>query len=356
MKKSLFSRTASFFFTWQYPTFLVLTALASCYPSIGLNSRNTCVAEYCNESGRKYTYMSQWVFWVFGMTLIPFLVLTYPLLLKSPRLLFSQKKFKSAAKVIATIRKINKDEEVNNLEEVLKHMNDKVENKTELGVTSLFKEASLRRLVVSMAILYTVNDYIYFGAQINAGNLAGNMFVNFSLLALTELPSPFVGQFMMDRFGRRWSHVICMVLTTVCFTGCILFVNMDHMDKAVVALSLAAKTTSNVSWYIMYVQHIEVYPTLLRNSGIFLSLFVNIIVNMTTPFAVSLDSVDKCLPYVVFVFMSVLGIIVASLVPETKGMPLPETIADVDKLFSEMRFFELSPWKRIAKQENNVEL
>jgi len=238
----------------------------------------------------------------------------------------------------------------------LKHMNDKVENKTELGVTSLFKEASLRRLVISMAILYTVNDYIYFGAQINAGNLAGNMFVNFSLLALTELPSPFVGQFMMDRFGRRWSHVICMVLTTVCFTGCILFVNMDHMDKAVVALSLAAKTTSNVSWYIMYVQHIEVYPTLLRNSGIFLSLFVNIIVNMTTPFAVSLDSVDKCLPYVVFVFMSVLGIIVASLVPETKGMPLPETIADVDKLFSEMRFFELFPWKRIAKQENNVEL
>jgi len=365
-------RTASFYFTWHYPTFLVLTALATGYFPVGVRAGYTLVTEYCNESGRKYAYISGWVWWVFGMMVVPFLaeyindwfkfglattlcniiiILMYPLVPESPRLLCSQKKFESAAKVIALIRKLNKEEEIQNLEEVLKSMQDKVEDKTELGVTSLFKEASLRRLVVSMAVLYSVNDYFYFAGQINAGNLAGNMFVNFALLALTELPSVFIGQFMIDRFGRRWSHVACMFIVTACFTCNIVLVNMDDMGQVVLAFSLAAKTTSNVGWFVMWVQSVEVFPTMVRNSGINFSVVGSIIVGMTTPFVISLDSIDKRLPYVVFVCLGVMGIIATTLIPETKGMQLPDTVTQVDKMFSEMRFFELAPWKRTVKEK-----
>ena len=31
---------------------------------------------------------------------------------------------------------------------------------------------------------------------------AGNVFVNFAMLALTELPSVFIGQFIIDRSGQ----------------------------------------------------------------------------------------------------------------------------------------------------------
>jgi hypothetical protein len=50
--------------------------------------------------------------------------------------------------------------------------------------------------------------------QLNAVNLAGSVFLNFALLALTEMPSVFVGQFTIDRLGRRWCHFACMFLTT----------------------------------------------------------------------------------------------------------------------------------------------
>ena len=39
---------------------------------------------------------------------------------------------------------------------------------------------------------------------------------------MTELPSVFVGEFFINRYGRRWCHVICMVVTTgffVCATA-----------------------------------------------------------------------------------------------------------------------------------------
>ena len=48
-----------------------------------------------------------------------------------------------------------------------------------------------------MALIWAVNDYFYIAGSLNAENLPGNMFTNFSLLALTELPSVFVGQFLM---------------------------------------------------------------------------------------------------------------------------------------------------------------
>ena len=48
-----------------------------------------------------------------------------------------------------------------------------------------------------MSMIWIVNDYFYIAGSLNVENLAGNMFLNFSLLSLTELPSVFIGQFLM---------------------------------------------------------------------------------------------------------------------------------------------------------------
>ena len=50
-----------------------------------------------------------------------------------------------------------------------------------------------------MATIWSVNDYFYIAGSMNVENLAGDMFLNFSLLSLTELPSVFMGQFLIDR-------------------------------------------------------------------------------------------------------------------------------------------------------------
>ena len=53
------------------------------------------------------------------------------------------------------------------------------------------------RLFITMAILWTVNDFFYVAGTLNAENLSGDMFVNFSLISLTEMPSVFIGQFLI---------------------------------------------------------------------------------------------------------------------------------------------------------------
>ena len=131
------------------------------------------------------------------------------------------------------------------------------------------------RVFGSMALIWAVNDYFYIAGSLNAENLPGNMFTNFSLLALTELPSVFVGQFLMgirvhflcillvakihtisDRYGRRWVHCSCMVVATLPLIICIMFVTSN--GEAVVGLSIISKLASNVGWFLMWVQCIEV--------------------------------------------------------------------------------------------------
>ena len=70
---------------------------------------------------------------------------------------------------------------------------------------------SIFRVFGSMAVIWTVNDYFYIAGSLNAENLAGNIFTNFSLLSLTELPSVFIGQFLMGLWHTT-SSILCRII------------------------------------------------------------------------------------------------------------------------------------------------
>ena len=64
---------------------------------------------------------------------------------------------------------------------------------------SIFTNKSILKILAIMSIIWSVNDYFYIAVSLNVENLAGNMFVNFSLLSLTELPAVFIGQFLIGK-------------------------------------------------------------------------------------------------------------------------------------------------------------
>ena len=97
------------------------------------------------------------------------------------------------------------------------------------------------RVMSLMSVIWAVNDFFYIAGTLNAENLAGNIFLNFSLLSLTELPSVFIGQFLIDRYGRRWTHACFMMLSTVPMILCVILV--ETQDTAVVILTLISKVT-----------------------------------------------------------------------------------------------------------------
>merc|ERR1719278_1995107 len=158
------------------------------------------------------------------------------------------------------------------------------------------------------------------------------------------MPSVFIGQFLIDKFGRRWMHVACMVLATLPLAISIFVVEDERYGGLLVGLTMASKTASNVGWFIMWVQAIEIFPTPLRNTGLTVSAVVATLVCMTGPYVVDLGLLDKKLPFLVFTIFGVFGIIFTSVVPESKGLPLAETRADIVSLVREFRYFSWVTW------------
>lgn len=367
-------RVVSFHLTDHYWTFLALTALGTGFFPVGVRAGYTIIAELCDESARKYAFISGWVWWVIGLAILPFLakwlsnwyllgmvttlcnlllLLMLPVLPESPRWLLGKGRFTEAAAIIAKMRQVNKAPAIPDLAELLRKMMPLSEEPTSptAVLTSFATRPSLLRVGLCMATIWSVNDYFYIAGSMNVENLAGDMFLNFSLLSLTELPSVFMGQFLIDRYGRRWVHLACMVLTTLAFAVMIPLAGDPSLGTALVVLSVFGKIASNVGWFIMWVQCIEVFPTPLRGTGMNLCVMISTVVTMSGPYVVDLGSVYKPGPFIIFTLFGLVGILTTSLVPETKDVLLPERTEDVDKMVAGFRFWELRPWLRKEKEE-----
>lgn len=119
-------------------------------------------------------------------------------------------------------------------------------------------------------------------------NLAGNQYINFALVGLTELPSVFIGEFLINRVGRRWSQVGCMAITAIIYAVITGLVSNDVSGTAITVMAITAKTASNVGWFIMWVQCVELYPTSVRVTGSNLCALVANIVCSAAPYVIYL--------------------------------------------------------------------
>lgn len=64
--------------------------------------------------------------------------------------------------------------------------------------------------------LSSANDIIYYGPTYNVDNMSGNPYLNFFLFGIVELPANFLGLWLVDTVGRRWSQVGGFLVSAVC--------------------------------------------------------------------------------------------------------------------------------------------
>ena len=165
---------------------------------------------------------------------------------------------------------MNKEEVPQNLNEELQSISTVIRASANPGLMVIFKSKRLMCNIALVTITWLVNDFFYKASQLNSTTLEGNQFWNFIITALTELPACFIGQFLINNFGRRWSHVACMTLSALPYIICVLLlaINPDDSGSAIRVLALTSRVASNVGTYIVWVQAIEVIPTSARATGL----------------------------------------------------------------------------------------
>ena len=240
---------------------------------------------------------------------------------------------------------MNRNEEANKIIKQISRIHKKsapnvvLENKTDNKVDTVAVEQekiSPMRLISRPGIGLTtgilclnwiVVNFCYYGLSLQSVNLAGDIFTNFVLSAMVELPAVVLGMLGMDWAGRVALLVFCQVLGGV---SCILAGLLQ--PPWVLLFSLLGKFSSSVVFLIVYLYTAEIYPTQVRGMGLALTGTCARLGGFIAPYIAGLGVTNTSLPFLVFGISAIIGGLSSVMLPETRGAQLPETVEDVERI------------------------
>ena len=252
---------------------------------------------------------------------------------ESPRWLASQGRYDEAE---AILMKISRENGLGN-----KHVSLRRSSKStsksgpsvrSYGILDLFTNSTTCIITLIMIVSWFVNSHVYYGLSLNVKNLGGNMYVNFVLAGLVEIPSYLLAVFLLNWSGRRKSLFYFMMGAAGSCWICMKLQAQDSANHALLSASaMFGKFCISASFAVVYVYAAELFPTVIRNIGMGVATVASRIGGILCPFVVLMGEQSRSLPMLIFAIMSLVAGLAGLKLPETKGRPMPETMEDLEK-------------------------
>uniref|UniRef100_A0A8C5QEJ3 Major facilitator superfamily (MFS) profile domain-containing protein n=1 Tax=Leptobrachium leishanense TaxID=445787 RepID=A0A8C5QEJ3_9ANUR len=265
---------------------------------------------------------------------------------ESPRWLISQARFGEAEDIIRKAAKKNgitpPDIIFNTVElEYLKDQSPK-------GHTflDLLKTRNIRIITFLSVMLWMIISVGYFGLSLNTPNLHGDPYVNCFLSAIIEVPAYVIAWLLLRNFPRRYSTSSTLFLGGVV----LLFKQLVPPELGIlsIALVMLGKFGITSAFSMVYVYTAELYPTVVRNMGVGASSMASRLGSILSPYFVYLGAYDPHLPFILMGSLTVLIGIFTLFLPESHGMPLPDTIEEMLRV----KGFKYKAGTRMSRKSN----
>ncbi|KAJ8276712.1 hypothetical protein COCON_G00084640 [Conger conger] len=241
---------------------------------------------------------------------------------ESPRWLLSQGRVEEAEDILRGAAKQNRVKAPEVIFQPLQVV--KVKKVNHHNIYDLLKSNNIRQITILLSFVWLVISIGYFALALNTSNLSGDPFLNCFFSAAVEVPAYILSWVLFRSYPRR----LCLSPMLVLGGAVLLLTQFIPGDVSSVstALEMAGKFGVTVAYTIAYAFTAELYPTVLRNTAVCACCTVSRLGSTAAPYFVYLGTYYKSLPYLLMGSFIVLGGLVSLLLPETYGMPLPETI------------------------------
>ncbi|XP_067844458.1 solute carrier family 22 member 2-like isoform X2 [Heptranchias perlo] len=304
---------------------------------VGLEYRRTVGILYqvCYSTGMMLLpavayFLPAWRNLQLATTIPNFLFLTYYWLIpESPRWMLSQNKSAEAMNVIQKMAKRNgkslsKKFETITVEECNDHLGHP-------SFVDLVRTPQIRKHTLILMFNWFATALVYQGLVMRLGTLGGNIYLDFFISGAVEIPAAILILLVIERIGRRLPFAAGGLLSGAsCLIAAFIPENISWLATAI---AFVGKLGITVSFEMVVFVNAELYPTFIRNLGVSVCSALCDIGGIAAPFIVyRLSDIWMGTPLVVF---GVIGLISGGLVlllPETKGLTLPDTIEDVENI------------------------
>lgn len=193
----------------------------------------------------------------------------------------------------------------------------------------LFKRWSLLKLVLAQAFIWFHTGMSYYAMNWEFADIGGDMYVNFILSFLVEIPGNIVCILTLDRFGRRRMTFIFNVVTSLCCIGVVLIPKNEEYKTFRLVVGLLGKCTIGNVFSSIYIWSSEIYSTVARTQGMALNIVTSRLGAAVSPFIKILDQFHPAGSFLLMTATSVIATFLCVALPETLNQPTRETLDDM---------------------------
>ncbi|XP_054664250.1 solute carrier family 22 member 6-A-like isoform X2 [Grus americana] len=253
-------------------------------------------------------------------------------LTESARWLVMVGKSHQALKELQKVARINgKKEEGDKLDiEVLRSYMQKemASSKSRHTVLDLVRTPILRRISCCLCFVWFSTSFAYYGLAMDLQNFDFNIYVIQLVFGAVDIPAKLVSILTITFVGRRFTQSIALILAGLAILANILVPRDLRMLRT--ALAVFGKGCLAASFNCVFLYTGELYPTVIRQTGMGLANTMARLGSITAPLVKMVGEVFPALPFIIYGAAPVVSGLVAILLPETRDMALPETVEEVE--------------------------
>ncbi|XP_041045235.1 solute carrier family 22 member 13b [Carcharodon carcharias] len=242
---------------------------------------------------------------------------------ESARWLVTKGHYKAAKKHLMNAARINK-------RVVPETLLDKIMTEKEIHqatLLDLFKTPRLRRVTLILISIWFINSFVYYGLAFNVQSFGTNIYLTQLIFGLVDMLRGFC-IWLLNKFGRKKCQGGFLLL---CGISCLLMLAFpEGMQIGVTILAVFAKLGISCSFSTAYVYSAELFPTVVRQTGIGLVSMSARIGGIITPMIALLQQDYPALPMALYGTALIVLSALCALLPETVNKELPDQTREMN--------------------------
>ncbi|XP_027551316.1 solute carrier family 22 member 13-like [Neopelma chrysocephalum] len=241
-----------------------------------------------------------------------------PVLPESARWLVTKGRMEEAKKLLQKAAATNKRSLPAGLLEQLKP-----EKQTKpVSLLDLFRKKHLRKVTLIMSCIWFADSIVYYGLSLSVTGFGLDIYLTQLAFGAVEFPARVFLIFLLEWFGRKKMQAMFLMLSGLM---CLILTGLpEDQPVAITVLAIIGKFTATAAFSTSYVYSAELFPTVVRQTGVGLCSTVARVAGILAPLIIPLNQYHRAIPMAIFGSIPVLVSLTCILLPETRGADLPD--------------------------------
>ncbi|XP_020633127.3 solute carrier family 22 member 6-A [Pogona vitticeps] len=202
-------------------------------------------------------------------------------------------------------------------------------NKASHSMADLVRTPTVRRISCGVSFVWFATSFAYYGLVMDLQNFGFNIYLTMLVFGAVDFPAKFISVLIITFVGRRFCQAFSLILAGLCILANI-FVPQD-LSNLRLTFAVIGKGSLAASFNSAYIFTGELFPTVIRQSGLGLGGTMARVGSMIAPLVQMTGEFFPPLPLIIYGISPIISGTVACLLPETRNVPLPETVEQVER-------------------------